>query len=104
MSILIDVPSPQEASRQVRLPQENEVSYLVLKSWIAILEGRGMSSLDFLNARTLLVLFEVVHGILPAAYISIGSLFRASDAHQIYSGTPNNDFSETWRGILILDR
>lgn len=103
MSLLTQVPT-LHMSRQAGLPQEIESSYLSLKSWIAVLEGRGMNSLDFVNSRTLLVLFEVVHGNFPAAYISIGSLFRAADALHIYCKDQKNNCSETWRGILILDR
>jgi hypothetical protein len=104
MSLLRQVPETQIMDGNSRLPKALESSYLSLKSWIAILEGRGMNSLDFLHAKALLVLFEVVHGIFPAAYITIGALFRAADALHIYNSGQTNDYSETWRGILILDR
>lgn len=104
MSLLRQVPETQIMDGNCRLPKALESSYLSLKSWIAILEGRGMNSLDFLHAKALLVLFEVVHGIFPAAYITIGALFRAADALHIYNSGQTNDYSETWRGILILDR
>jgi hypothetical protein len=103
MSLITELPQ-LHSSHRGGVAQELETPYLSLKSWVAILEGRGMNSLDFLNSRTLLVLFEVVHGIFPAAYISIGSLFRAADTLQNHCKDRNIDISETWRGILILDR
>jgi hypothetical protein len=49
-------------------------------------------------------LFEISHGIFPAAYISIGSLFRAANTLSIRRENQKSDYSETWQSILILDR
>ena len=86
------------------LPQGPESPYVLLKSWLAVVEGLGMHSLDLLHARTLLVLFEISHAILPAAYISMGSLFRAADILSIDRKELKDKYNDTWRGILILDR
>jgi hypothetical protein len=104
MSLLQKIPETQIKDGNRHLPQVLESPYLLLKSLVAVLEGLGVNSLDFLYARALLVLFEVVHGIFPAAYISIGSLFRAADALLIYNSDHKIAHSELWRGILILDR
>lgn len=55
-------------------------AYLHVKSWIAVIEGLGITSLKIVQARTLVTLFEVAHGFYPAAYISIGTTIRAADA------------------------
>jgi hypothetical protein len=94
----------QNEASQDRLPHALQSSYLSLRSWIAVFEGRGPNSLDFLHARALLALFEISHGIFPAAYISIGSLFRAADTLSIRRENQKSDYSETWQSILILDR
>jgi hypothetical protein len=104
MSLLTEFPRVQNEAGQDGLPHALESSYLLLRSWIAVLEGRGLNSLDFLRARTVLALFEIANGIFSAAYISIGSLFRAADALSINRENQKSDYSETWRGILILDR
>ncbi|RDH36051.1 hypothetical protein BDQ94DRAFT_167685 [Aspergillus welwitschiae] len=42
-------------------------TYLHIKSWIAVIEGLGITSLKIVQARTLVTLFEVAHGFYPAA-------------------------------------
>jgi hypothetical protein len=44
--------------------------YLISKAWISLLEGAGLNSIDFEKARLLVNIFEVSHGIYPAAYLS----------------------------------
>lgn len=83
---------------------------------MAELEGQGHNSLDLIQARLFITMFEIGHGIYPAAYISIGSLVRAMDAHALFS-EPNSalghsateqeyqeECKQTWLGILIADR
>jgi hypothetical protein len=104
MSLLTETVTAPAATGRTGLPQALESAYLSLKSWIAIFEGLGTNSSDFLHARLLLVLFEVVHGNFPAAYISMGSLFHAAEALEMEKEELNNGNSDTWWGILILDR
>ncbi|GKZ48510.1 hypothetical protein AbraIFM66951_000581, partial [Aspergillus brasiliensis] len=91
-------------------------AYLQVKSWIAVIEGLGITSLKIVQARTLITLFEVAHGFYPAAYISIGATVRAADALKIHaSSSPvfspfTTDESESEEAVLlgwairILDR
>ncbi|GKZ31299.1 hypothetical protein AbraIFM66950_011659 [Aspergillus brasiliensis] len=60
-------------------------AYLQVKSWIAVVEGLGVTSLKIVQARTLVTLFEVAHGFYPAAYISMGATVRAADALKIHA-------------------
>ena len=103
-------------------PQNNEESpefrsfYLCIKSWISFTEGLGMNSLEIVQARILVTLFEVAHGFYPAAYISLGATVRAADAlgvHLVIDISPLHHSNEeakrietvlTWCGIRILDR
>ncbi|KAH8423955.1 uncharacterized protein LDX57_001711 [Aspergillus melleus] len=91
-------------------------AYLNVKSWIAVIEGLGITSLKNVQARTLVTLFEVAHGFYPAAYISIGTTVRAADAlkdHAYLSPSSSSSTSDesgreeavvTEWAIRILDR
>lgn len=101
----IEVPSPGFTSL-----------YLHTKSCLSLVEGFGVNSFQVIQSRILLTLFEVAHGLYPAAYISIGAAIRALDALDILWGADNlaaeslDDAVKqeykilTWCGILILDR
>lgn len=92
--------------------------YLSSKSWLALLEGAGLNSIDLVKSRLLITLFEVVHGLYPAAYLSIAATVRAADALSIYnsedaslsrsldviSKKQREEITELWFGIMILDR
>jgi hypothetical protein len=90
--------------------------YTLVKSSIAILEAANIHSLEVLQSRLLLSLFEVGHGIDPAAYITIGATARAAAAigvnfksHRRSSPArvPLVDSDEqlcVWWAIVILDR
>ncbi|OJJ69714.1 hypothetical protein ASPBRDRAFT_130970 [Aspergillus brasiliensis CBS 101740] len=91
-------------------------AYLQVKSWIAVIEGLGITSLKIVQARTLVTLFEVAHGFYPAAYISMGATVRAADALKIHpysspaSSPSTTDDSKSGEAVLlgwairILDR
>ncbi|KAB8273796.1 hypothetical protein BDV30DRAFT_248870 [Aspergillus minisclerotigenes] len=70
-------------------------AYLQVKSWIAVIEGLGITSLKIVQARTLVTLFEVAHGFYPAAYISIGTTVRAGDALKLHAYLPPSSSSST---------
>ncbi|KAF2799372.1 hypothetical protein K505DRAFT_265804 [Melanomma pulvis-pyrius CBS 109.77] len=91
--------------------------YLSSKSWLALLEGLGLNSIDLVNSRLLITLFEVVHGFYPAAYLSIAATVRAADALSIYKsqdaslnrssdliGKEKDEVTELWAAIMIVDR
>lgn len=62
------------------LPTESMVSsfYTTAKTGVSLLEATGRESLDTIQCRLLLVLYEVGHGLYPAASISIGACARAA--------------------------
>lgn len=91
--------------------------YLSSKSWLALLEGLGLNSIDLVNSRLLITLFEVVHGFYPAAYLSIAATVRVADALSIYKsqdaslsrssdliGKEKEVIIKMWCGIMIVDR
>ncbi|KUJ15403.1 uncharacterized protein LY89DRAFT_735517 [Mollisia scopiformis] len=112
-SINLVATTPPELPEDVNDPSEFKTSYLCAKSWISLMEGFGINTLDLLLARILVTLFEVVHGIYPAAYLSIASTTRAADALALYPGVDaslsedednRQDGVSGWCGILVLDR
>lgn len=61
------------------VPQTSGSSlYLSIKRFIAVLDGMGINSLDLLQARLLVTVFEVGHGYFQAGNISIGAVARAA--------------------------
>jgi hypothetical protein len=91
-------------------------NHLQAKSCLALAEGLGLNSLVLVQSRILLTLFEVSHGLYPAAYMSISSTLRAMDALEIHPTeealqrkwlngiTSQEETILTWSGILVLDR
>ncbi|PON22914.1 hypothetical protein TGAM01_v208169 [Trichoderma gamsii] len=90
-------------------------SYLIAKSSIGLLEATGFLTLDAIQSRLLLVLYEVGHGIYPAASVSIGSCARLARHaglsrdfwHAQEAAVANPDAEErrrTWWAIHNLDR
>lgn len=54
--------------------------YARVKSHISLLEASSLLSLEFVQARLLVSLFEIGHGLYPAASISIGACARTARA------------------------
>lgn len=90
-------------------------NYLLAKSSIGLLEAAGFVTLDTLQSRLLLVLYEVGHGIYPAASVSIGSCARLARYvglsrdfwHAQKAAVTTVDAEErrrTWWAIHNLDR
>jgi hypothetical protein len=93
------------------LSSEMNSLYINIKSSTAALEAIGINSLDLLQCHLLINLFEVLHGIYPAAFISIGTVARSGVVLGIYDGRlsdgPGQGEEEAEmirRGISILDR
>lgn len=67
-----------------------------------------------MQSRLLVTLFEVAHGLYPAAYISIGATVRAADALIVlgedlrWTASASEHHTEervmAWTGMVILDR
>jgi hypothetical protein len=91
--------------------------YTFVKSIIGALESTGVNTLELIHVRLLLAIFEAGHGIIHAAYISIGATIRAAAAlgfDNIHTNQavlecldpPINveDAKQTWRGIMCIDK
>ncbi|KAL4937443.1 hypothetical protein BDV06DRAFT_226962 [Aspergillus oleicola] len=85
--------------------------YILLSGFTASLAAAGMCSLDLLRCRLLLSLFEVGHGMYPAAYISMGAAIRNAEILNIHrnvegltSCAETNGARHVWLGLVILDR
>jgi hypothetical protein len=83
--------------------------YTLCKSSIAIIEAKGINSMEVIQARLLVSLFEFGHGI-DAAYISLAALARAAAALGL-NQMGNSEYSakdeeglRVWWGIVMLDR
>ncbi|CZR56104.1 uncharacterized protein PAC_05992 [Phialocephala subalpina] len=102
-----------------RMPSEDESFssiYMLVKSAIAIVEAADIHCLEVVQARLLVTLFEVGHGIEPAAFISIAATTRAAVAIGLNrkindpSSHDENINSRTqaglrlWWGLVMLDR
>jgi hypothetical protein len=72
--------APRESHGAYILSPEHKSMYLMSKARISMLEGAGLNLIDFVKARLLVNIFEVSHGLYPAAYLSIAATVRAADA------------------------
>ncbi|KAF7587215.1 hypothetical protein BBP40_007552 [Aspergillus hancockii] len=99
-----------------KIPARMRSLYTLVKGFVASLDAVGINSLDLLQCRLLLTIFEVGHGLYPAAYISMGANVRAAVALGInvtstsqlqgYFKSPERaeEARYTWYGIVITDR
>jgi hypothetical protein len=90
--------------------------YVYLKGRIGTAEGMGAESLSFIQGRILVGLFEMAHGMLPSAYVSVGSAIRTLEALELgkkhfpsanTAGAEENSASKKhilWEGLRVLDR
>jgi hypothetical protein len=96
------------------VPNDLVSPYFCAKSLTAIVEGSGLLSLDIVQSRLLITLFEVAQGFYPAAFISVGATVRAADSMALFAGIDVVLFENadekveverlmTWCGIVILD-
>lgn len=111
--IVLLTSAPEEVQGGYNLQAEHRSMYLLSKSWISLLEGAGLNSVQFVKARLLINLFEVAHGFAVEAYFSIANVVRAADALSVFQQQPmpqsmaETDIEEymlMWCGIAILDR
>ncbi|KAL3483165.1 hypothetical protein BJX62DRAFT_245155 [Aspergillus germanicus] len=87
--------------------------YILATGLIACIAGAEVSSLELLQARILLSLFEVGHGMYTAAHISMGANNRAARSMVLASGKTNARFEcggnmedayRVCQGLTILER
>jgi hypothetical protein len=97
---------------------EKEMSslYFLVKNSIGIVEASNINSLEVVQARTLVSLFEVGHGLDPAAFISLAATARAAAAVGLNRTIENRCSGSVdvlskseqglrvWWGIVLLDR
>ena len=95
------------------LPNRMRSIYTMIKSSVGALDAIGTNSLELFQCRLLITLFELVHGLYPAAYVSIGAVSRAGVAlgvHEKSYQMKHGDQEEAeearcvWRGIVVIDR
>lgn len=104
------------------IPVDGEISiqtqrlYVLIKSFVAMLEAMGTNTLAMLQGRLLLTTFEIGHGMYPSACISAGANVQAAVAlgtSATSSAELSNTFRDphlaeearqTWRGIVITNR
>jgi hypothetical protein len=91
-------------------------AYITVKGVIHEVVSAGVLTLRLLQAQLLLTIYELGHGIYPAAYLSLGACSRYGIALQadksIYPNTTYVDMREmeieerrrSWWAVLILDR
>lgn len=89
--------------------------YTTVKTSISLLEATSCNSLDIIQCRLLLVLYEMGHGIYPAASISIGACARAARNLGLHPGSSEaaeptsmevieEERRRTWWAVHNLDR
>ncbi|KXG45632.1 uncharacterized protein PGRI_033990 [Penicillium griseofulvum] len=89
--------------------------YASLKTYNALFEAMAMTSLEILQSRLLLTVFEIGHAMYPSAYISAVANIRAAislginatyeDLSKVFQDPLKvGEAQQTWRGIVITDR
>ncbi|KAJ5269504.1 hypothetical protein N7505_005262 [Penicillium chrysogenum] len=89
--------------------------YASIKSFVALLEAMGTNSLEMLQSRLLLTVFEIGHAMYPSAYISAAANMRAAVSLGINATSEDltkafqdsrkaEEAQQTWRGITITNR
>lgn len=90
--------------------------YVMIKGHVSLLEASGYLSLEFVQARLLISLFEMGQGLYPAASVSIGACARTARALGLNKKRFENLFSDdvarqeaeeqkrVWWGVVNLDR
>lgn len=108
MALAITVPPEKETMKSF------SSLYMLVKSSIAIVEAADIHCMQVVQARLLVALFEVGHGIEPAAFMSLATTARAAAAIGLNKGldigSGDDDVAKTeeglrvWWGIVMVDR
>jgi hypothetical protein len=95
------------------LSSQTQGLYILATGLIACITGADVNSLELLQARALLSLFEVGQGMYTAAHISMGANHRAARGIDLASGKTNDrlgcnenveDAYRVCHGLTILER
>lgn len=91
--------------------------YRAVKDYVFALEGSGYLHLNLLQASILITIFEIGHGIYPAAYFSTGYCARLGHVMGLHGGSSismpyrkpaswgeTEEMRRTWCAVLALDR
>ena len=112
MCMLLLVSSPAESG----ISSDLLSLYTLIKSGISCLEGLGTSCIDILQCRVLVNLFELCHGLLAAANVSITANITLADylgvqnaSNPVDMPTPRSlaaagQTTHIWRALVIIDR
>ncbi|KAG4412644.1 hypothetical protein IFR04_014215 [Cadophora malorum] len=110
MALVVSIPEEHVT------PESFSSLYMLVKSSIAIVEAANIHSLEVVQSRLLLCLFEVGHAIEPAAFMSLGTTARAAAAIGLNqkldnAGSPSDEACSmrevglrVWWGIVMVDR
>ncbi|KAH8803670.1 hypothetical protein F5884DRAFT_889103 [Xylogone sp. PMI_703] len=91
-------------------------TYVLIKMLCSLLESAGIISLEFLQAKLLICLFELGHGIQPAAFLTIGFAARCGiilgiDKRLASAASDNpsqwlrhEEEKRVWWAVIIMDR
>ncbi|TKA23903.1 hypothetical protein B0A54_17752 [Friedmanniomyces endolithicus] len=102
MQLLLQQPSANCRSMQSTL-------YANVKSTLGLLEALNYQSLEVVQSRLLCVFYEMGHGILPAASISLATCAKVARSKNLHKRNATSDVLEeerkrTWWMLLNLDR
>ena len=91
------------------IPPDNEEEpitplYPLVKTSLALAEADGNSTLESVQARSLVALFEIGHGLEDQAFVSLGALERAASMLQAVGGLDGEEGLSVWWAVVILDR
>ncbi|KAI9933144.1 hypothetical protein MW887_007615 [Aspergillus wentii] len=84
-TMLLLISEPEGEQDNEILSPKLQLAYLFCKRWTVLLEAAGSNSLDLIRSRLVLTLFEVGHGLYPAAHISFGAVLGAVEAFNDHS-------------------
>ena len=91
----------------------NSSTYVMVKSFVGILQSLGMPTLELIQAMVLIVLYEMGHGIYPAASMSIAACARAARSIglnkkqgeiEVHDQVLIEQRRRVWWAIFVLDR
>jgi hypothetical protein len=110
MKLVSEVPSEQEGGVISSL-------YCMAKELYSTVENRGLISLQLLQSAILIAIYEIGHGIYPAAYLRVGhaarlgimiGLHNRKNATQLFkegeTWSQCEEERRTWWSVIILDR
>lgn len=84
-TVFLLVSEPESVQNNGILSPDLKLAYIKSKRWTVLLEVAGSNSWDLIRSRLILTLFEVGHGLYPAACISFGAVIGAAEALNRYS-------------------